>query len=221
MHIETNATLADLATAYPAASRVFHRLGLDYCCGGRRTVEEACRARNLDTGAVLEEIQSAPSGPEAEAPWTDRPQADLIAFIVERYHAALRREIPELIALADKVEARHADKPTCPVGLADHLRLVHAAVLEHLDKEEQILFPMILAGRGSAASGPVQVMETEHRDHAQNLAVTRRLTHDLTPPKEACTSWRALYLRLHELEAELMEHIHLENNVLFPGALRG
>ncbi len=219
--IRPDRTLADLATEYPAASRVFHRLGLDYCCGGQRAIDAACLERGLTTQDVLEEIEGQSPGSPAEAPWSERPLDELVGFIVQRYHQALREELPELVALANKVERRHADKATCPTGLADHLRGVHTAVLEHLEKEEQVLFPLILAGRGASAGGPVQVMEHEHRDHAENLARTRELAHDLLPPEEACTSWRALYLRLDELEAELMQHIHLENNVLFPRALRG
>lgn len=221
MMIQPNATLADLATAYPAASRVFHRLGLDYCCGGRRTVLEACESRGLEARDVLEEIENSQPEAAAGTPWSERPLSELIDHIVRHYHEALRRELPELVALAEKVERRHAEKASRPAGLAEHLRRIHAAVLEHLEKEEQVLFPMILAGHGVGAAGPVQVMEQEHRDHAANLARTRALAHDLVPPEEACTSWRALYLRLHELEAQLMEHIHLENYVLFPRALRG
>lgn len=219
MTIQSTVTLADLATTHPSASRVFHRLGLDYCCGGRRTVQEACDARGLAADAVLREILGAEA--PAETPWSERPLPELIDHVVRHYHESLRRELPELVALARKVEERHADKASCPRGLAEHLTRIHAAVLEHLEKEEQVLFPMILAGRGETAVGPVQVMEMEHRDHAANLARTRELAHDLVPPEEACTSWRALYLRLDELEAQLMEHIHLENNVLFPRALQG
>ena len=143
----------------------------------------------------------------------------LVQFIVERYHAALRRELPELIALAARVEERHVDKADCPRGLRAHLEMVHASVLDHLAKEEQILFPMILSGHGSRALGPVRVMEEEHDDHGRNLQYVRLLTNNLTTPDEACPTWRALYLRLAELESELFDHIHLENNVLFPRAL--
>ena len=130
-----------------------------------------------------------------------------------------RLELPELVALAEKVEDRHAEKSTCPRGLAAHLGQVHEAVLSHLAKEEEILFPMIVDGLGARAGSPIQVMEHEHLDHARNLRRTRELAHDFVPPQEACTTWQALYLRLDNLEAELMEHIHLENNVLFPRAL--
>ncbi|MFB3855420.1 MAG: iron-sulfur cluster repair protein YtfE [Vicinamibacterales bacterium] len=214
-------TLAELATSHPAASRVFHDLGLDFCCGGRRPLAEACEERGLDAATVIEAIEAeerkAPDAPR----WDIRPIPELVSFIVEHYHARLRSELPELIALAAKVEDRHADKPSRPVGLRDHLQSVHQAVLSHLAKEEQVLFPMIVSGMGRMAAGPVRVMEVEHDDHARNLARTRALTADLTAPAEACASWRALYLRLGELEADLMEHIHLENNVLFPRVLGG
>lgn len=218
MSLDKHTTLAELALSSPAASRVFHRQGLDYCCGGRRSLDDACRQADLDPETILSEIRSQSASTDRLS-WSQRPLGELIDFIVERYHTALRAELPELVALAEKVETRHGDKLTCPRGLAAHLTAVHEAVLEHLAKEEQVLFPMILGGHGSHAGGPVQVMEMEHRDHAANLQRTRELTGDLVTPPEACTSWSALYLRLLELEAELMEHIHLENNVLFPRAL--
>jgi regulator of cell morphogenesis and NO signaling len=215
---QNNPTLAEVALSTPAASRVLHERGLDYCCGGHRRLDDACREAGLDPDAVLEEIRSQPA--RQSVAWTDRPLDELVDHIVTNYHAALRRELPDLVALATKVEERHHDKPTCPHGLAAHLRAVHESVLDHLGKEEMMLFPLIVNGHGPQAGAPVQVMEHEHRDHAANLQRIRTLTQDLTPPPEACTSWRALYLRLGELEAELMEHIHLENNVLFPRALR-
>ncbi len=220
MSIDHRMSLADLAVAYPRASRVFYSRGLDYCCGGKKSLEDACRDRGLDPDSVLSEIQveDAPAG--AALGWSERPLGELIEFIVDRYHRELRSELPELVALAEKVQMRHADKASCPVGLADHLQAVHESVLDHLAKEEQVLFPMIAQGLGCHAGGPVQAMEHEHRDHARGLQRTRELAHDLIPPAEACTSWKALYLRLGKLEADLMEHIHLENNVLFPRALR-
>ncbi len=97
---------------------------------------------------------------------------------------------------------------------------MHGAVLAHLEKEEKILFPMIRAGRGASASAPIRVMEMEHEDHGEALARLRVLTANRTAPAGSCATWRALYLRLEELESELMDHIHLENNVLFPRALQ-
>jgi regulator of cell morphogenesis and NO signaling len=209
------ATLADLAVAHPAASRVFHRHGLDYCCHGQRPLTEACAERGIAPGDVVDEIAREERVAGDPTRWAERPLAELVKHIVDHYHARLRVELPELISLATKVEQRHGEKESCPRGLRAHLEAVHQAVLEHLAKEEQILFPMILAGRGHNAVAPITVMESEHRDHAENLEKTRRLTADLIAPEEACPTWRALYLRLGQLESELMEHIHLENNVLF------
>lgn len=213
------ATLAELAIVHPAASRVFHRHGLDFCCHGARPLGEACGERGLDPAAIMAEVDAEDSAGEGLLRWDRRPLSDLIDHIVGFYHRRLREELPLLVELAAKVEARHADKPARPRGLADHLAGVHQAVLDHLAKEEQVLFPLILAGRGPQAGAPIHVMELEHEDHARNLARTRALTADLVAPPEACTSWRALYLRLEQLERELMEHIHLENNVLFKRAL--
>jgi regulator of cell morphogenesis and NO signaling len=138
---------------------------------------------------------------------------------VETYHRRLRLALPDLVAMAHKVAARHAARPECPTGLAAHLEAMLTSVLHHMRKEEEILFPMIVAGMGSRASAPVRVMELEHEHHGTDLQEIRRLTNDLTAPPDACPTWRALYLGLQQLEEELMEHIHLENNVLFRRAL--
>lgn len=214
-------SLADLAARIPAASRIFRRHGLDYCCGGRRSIEVACAERGLDAEALVREVEQAAARPGDPASFVGRPLAELIHHIVTRYHEPLRVELPELVAMAKKVERVHADKDGCPHGLAAHLEVVHADVLNHLAKEEQVLFPMILAGAGARATAPIAVLTHEHDDHGEALRRNRELTQNLTPPDHACTTWRALYLRLGELEGELMDHIHLENNVLFPDALRG
>ncbi|MCA9750560.1 MAG: iron-sulfur cluster repair protein YtfE [Gemmatimonadetes bacterium] len=211
-------SLADLATRFPAASRILRRERLDYCCGGRRSLEDACRSRGLDPQALLLEMEEA-AAPAPAVDWTTRPLDELVRHIVGHYHEPLRDELPELVALARKVESVHRDKASVPRGLADHLIVMEREVREHLAKEEQVLFPLILAGHGADAGAPVQMMETEHQDHGRNLAHVREITGDLTPPADACTTWRALYLRLATLESELMDHIHLENNVLFPRAL--
>ena len=221
MHVNASTTsLAELAVTHPAASRVFRRHRLDFCCHGGRSLAEACRAQGKEPGVVLQEIEAEQATP-ADVRWDERPLAELIDHVVGFYHRRLREELPELVALAHRVESRHAEKESCPRGLAAHLEAVHASVVEHLAKEEQILFPMIRDGRARVAAGPIGVMESEHLDHAENLERTRALTADLTPPEEACPTWRALLLRLGALEAELMEHIHLENNVLFRRVLAG
>jgi len=217
----TEQTLGDLVTAYPAAAKVLQRYRLDYCCGGKQSLDEACAAENIDPEAVLRDIEVAGAAGVDVARWDQRPLDELVQHILDRYHAPLRVELPRLVELAGQVERAHADKPHCPSGLADLLTEVKAAVEGHLAKEEQILFPLIVAGRGPTAHMPVQVMMHEHEDHGKNLRRIRELTSDLTVPGHACASWRELYRALGELEVELMDHIHLENNILFPRALVG
>lgn len=217
--LQPESTLADLAVAYPSASRVFRRHGLDYCCHGRRPVSEACAERGLDPNALLSEVTAETRTAEDAESWFDRPLPEIVGRIVDHYHARLRTELPLLLQMARKVEAVHAEKESVPRGLAAHVDTLSQTLLDHLDKEEQGLFPMILSGRGGQPSAQVFALEREHEDVALALQKTRALTMDLVPPAEACTTWRALYLRLDELEAEVMEHVHLENNVLFRRAL--
>jgi len=218
--IHPTETLADLAIRLPGASRVFHRHRLDFCCGGRRSLAEACAARGIDPARLVEELGREVAEP-AEVDWALRSLPDLIDHILVRFHESLRAELPELVRMARRVEEVHPEKPERPLGLAAHLVSVRAELELHMLKEEQVLFPMIRAGRGAQTAGPVSVMEREHDEHAVALRRIRQLTGDLVPPPHACTTWRALYLRLDALERELMEHIHLENNVLFPRALEG
>jgi regulator of cell morphogenesis and NO signaling len=212
-------TLAELAVAHPAAARVFYANRLDFCCGGRRSFADACRERGLDADAILREIQEADAVAGPAARWDLAPLPAVVDHIVNRYHRRLRATLPALVDMARMVEARHWERVSCPVGLTTLLERVQEAVLDHLEKEEVVLFPLILRRAGAGLAAPVSVIETEHEHHKSDLLRIRALTNDLTPPTEACTTWRALYAGLQQFEQELMEHIHLENNVLFRRAL--
>ena len=139
---------------------------------------------------------------------------------VEAIEAELAK-LAELILQATKVERVHADKPSVPRGLAKYLTMLHEELSSHMMKEEQILFPMIKQGMGSQAMGPISVMESEHDDAGELLEVIKHTTDNVTPPPEACTTWKAMYNGINEMIDDLMEHISLENNVLFPRALSG
>jgi len=219
--IDSNLTLASIATSHPGASRVFQRHHLDFCCGGDRSLRDACAERGLDADAVAAEVDREPAGAGDESGWDEKALPLLIDHILQRYHEPLRKELPRLRDLARKVESVHAGHARCPHGLADQLDTVIAEVEEHLAKEEQILFPMIRNGMGSQAGMPVSVMISEHDRHGENLALLRERTGGFAAPDDACTSWQALYLGLEQLELDLMQHIHLENAVLFPRALAG
>lgn len=213
-------TLADLATSFAGASRVFHRHGLDFCCHGRVSLESACAERRLDVGALIEELTTEARDTHGFRDWTQVPLNELVEHLLSVFHASHREELPRLAAAARKVEAVHGDKPDCPRGLGQQLERMVEELEDHMQKEEQVLFPLIQRGQGARAAMPVQVLEHEHRDHGANLQRVRQLAHDFKAPEEACNTWRALYLGLAELERDLMQHIHLENNVLFPRALR-
>ena len=220
--IDKEQTLGQLATAVPIAARVFHRHGLDYCCGGNRSLATACAEGGLDLGTVLGELETAAAAsPGTGERWMERTVPELVGHILERYHIPLKLELPRLAELARTVERVHGSKASCPTGLGQHLAEMQRAVEEHLLKEEQILFPLMLTAPGRLARMPIQVMMAEHEDHGEALRRTRALTDDLRLPGDACLKWRELYRALGELEEELMEHIHLENSVLFPKVLEG
>jgi len=213
-------TLAELAATRAGASRVFYRHDLDFCCRGRVSLADACAKKGLRVDEVLREIEAeTPLASDFER-WNERPLADLIRHILDTFHEPHRAELPRLVEMARKVETVHADRADCPRGLAAELERIGDELEAHMQKEEQILFPMLLAGRGRNAAMPIQVMEEEHVDHGRNLEWLRTITIDYVPPSDACGTWRALYLGLRELDEQLMQHIHLENNVLFPRALR-
>ena len=214
-------SLGDLASANPAATRVFLRHRLDFCCGGKRSLEEACRTAGLDPASIAAELEHAGDA-DTSIHWDQATQRELADHIEGRYHAALRRDVPPLVEAARKVERVHAQKPDVPSGLADVLSEFLADMERHMQKEEQILFPMIRRGlHGEAVYMPVRVMESEHESHGHQLARIRELTKDLKLPAYACATWTALYRGLEVLEAELLQHIHLENNILFSRAIRG
>jgi regulator of cell morphogenesis and NO signaling len=212
-------TLAELAVAHPVAARVFYANRLDFCCGGRQPLADACRERGLDAGAILKEIRREEAGSEPPTRWELAPTRTLVEHIVNHYHHRLRASLPHLVDMARMVEARHHDKVSCPVGLAALLEHVQRSVLDHLEKEETILFPAIVRGSGAFMSTPVFRMELEHDHRKSDLLRIRTLTNQITAPPEACVTWSALYLGLQQFEQELMEHIHLENNILFRRAL--
>ena len=212
--------LGELALSIPRASALFRKYDMDYCCGGKQTLARAASRKELDVEAIEAELAQLAEQP-VDKDWRTAPLAEIIDHIIVRYHDRHREQLPELILQATKVERVHADKPSVPRGLAKYLTMLHEELSSHMMKEEQILFPMIKQGMGSQAMGPISVMESEHDDAGELLEVIKHTTHNVTPPPEACTTWKAMYNGINELIDDLMEHISLENNILFPRALAG
>lgn len=205
-------SIGEIAATLPGAAAVFRRHKLDFCCGGSASLAEAAASR----AAPLPAIESALAALAPTAVVPPQETAALIALIEERYHATHRRELPELIALARRVERVHADHPAAPAGLAALLATMEEEMLDHMAKEEQILFPMMRGGGHPMIRQPIAMMRHEHDGHATHLREIERLTQGATPPEDACNSWRALYAGVRKFTDDLTEHVHLENNVLFP-----
>jgi len=206
-------TLAALAVELPGSTVVFRRLKLDFCCGGQQTLADACAQRGLDAHAVVAELDALE---RSAAPYTPRDPAALIDHLLTRYHEVHRQQLPELLRMARRVEAVHREHPQVPAGLAALLQTIEAEMLDHMAKEEQVLFPMLRTGGHPAVVHPITVMRHEHDEHGARLRDLQALTDDFTPPPGACTTWRALYAAGQQFVDDLMQHIHLENNLLFP-----
>ena len=205
--------LGQIAVQLPGATAVFRRLKLDFCCGGQISLRDAAAEKGLDLDAVLGELAQLqrPTGVAS----VSEPGA-LIDHILTRYHEVHRAQLPELIRMARRVEAVHREHPDVPAGLGDFLEQMEQELLSHMMKEEQVLFPMLKAGANPMVVHPIGMMRHEHVDHGAALEQLAALTHDATPPAEACNTWRALYAGIAQLNDDLINHIHLENNVLFP-----
>ena len=210
-------SLGQLARRIPGATRVFDAHDLDFCCAGNRTLRTAAAAAGVDAAGIAVELHQledrAAISPVHD--WNTASDSALVDHILMRYHAVHREQLPELIRLARKVEQVHGERAECPHGLADHLSAMAQELESHMRKEETVLFPMIARGHGQIATMPITVMRTEHEDHGDALRQLAALTDDITPPRGACTTWRALYTGLRTFREDLMQHIHTENNILF------
>jgi len=205
-------SLGEIAASLPGATAVFRRHKLDFCCGGAESLAQAARHKGLDVEPIEAELAALSAAPSTLPENVD----DLIEHILDRYHQVHRREMPELRALAIRVERVHAGHPAAPKGLSDLLEHLHEELESHMQKEEQILFPLMRVGGSPMIAHPIGVMRHEHDSHGAELKALSELTGDLTLPDDACTTWRALYAGLAKLAEDLTEHIHIENNVLFP-----
>jgi regulator of cell morphogenesis and NO signaling len=214
-------TVGEIAAEHPLATRVFARHHIDYCCGGGQKLQDVCLKKELDSDKLIKEIEKELESPNLDSKsWLEAPLKDLITHILLTYHRPLDEELPRLAAMAEKVHEVHREKDPRMLGeLLSTFLALKAELEEHMRKEEEILFPLIQSGQGAMADGPISVMHQEHDAAGIALARLRELTHDYRIPEEACNTWQALWKGLEALEESLHQHIHLENNILFPRAL--
>ena len=227
-------TVRDLAVEIPGATRVFEKLGIDYCCGGMRSLTDACAAAGIPRDEVMTSLQTviASSEKSTEPDFQKATLEMLIEHIVSKHHKFTRQEIERLKALLEKVCSVHgANHPE--LFKIQSLFLDLAAELEtHLAKEEQVLFPYVVRIEAAATqnaplfqppfgtvANPVRMMMLEHDRAGEILKEIRSLSSNYTSPSDGCISYQTLYAALNELEKDLHQHIHLENNILFPRAV--
>jgi regulator of cell morphogenesis and NO signaling len=233
MTLNTTKTVREVVLENPAATRVFERLKIDYCCGGGRPVDEACVAAGVTVGELSNMLEEAcASRSDSVRDFRNATLAELIRHILDTHHVYTREESARIQDLLAKVCAKHGESHPELFEVATLFRKLDADLQPHLFKEEQILFPYILRLEAAATmktappfapfgtvNNPVRMMMYEHDTAGDLLREIRAATQDFHLPEDACMSFRALYDALEAFERDLHQHIHLENNVLFPRAV--
>src|ERR1035437_2232769 len=223
--ITPQTTIGELVAARPALARLFEKLGIDYCCGGKQTLTAACARRSLDVPTTIALLDSAGAALVAGPKEVDAAAMSLTQLsrhIETTHHAYLKTELPRLVEMADRVATKHAWRDARLPDMATAVRSLAEEMLAHMQKEECVLFPLVReieagakAGlRGSDLSAPIRHMEAEHESTGQLTAQLRELTDGFSPNAEACNTHRALLAGLAEFESDLHRHVHKENNVL-------
>jgi regulator of cell morphogenesis and NO signaling len=223
--LHSNLTVADLAISQPGALSVFTKYNIDYCCGGNRSLEEACIRKGLNPERIKEEIfntttESSPISMRADL-WSASFLAD---YIVQNHHQYIRVALPEIQALLEKVCQAHGEDSLNLLTIQQDFSDLAEELLDHMSKEETTWFPAIkhLEAMSNARNAPadslripIETMEHEHVIVGDLMKSIRRLSDNYTAPEFACTTYRVTFQKLKEFEQDLMTHVHLENNILF------
>ena len=235
MKLDSRRTVRELAIEIPNATRTFEKLGIDYCCGGSRSLDDACMHAHVEMEEVLNELARGSvklSADPAGQDFGNRPLNQLIENIVGTHHAYVKQEIPRLQRLLHKVVSVHGKAHPELAKIRDVFQGMADELTAHMMKEERILFPYIVAMENAVTnhrpkprpafgtvSNPIHMMELEHDSAGTALKDIAAFSSNYEPPDGACFSYRTLYTALKEFETDMHQHIHLENNVLFPRAI--
>jgi regulator of cell morphogenesis and NO signaling len=235
MNLSATRTVRELAIEIPNATRTFEKLGIDYCCGGGKSLSDACLHAHVPVDDVLRALEQGGSftpATEAALPDFNGALGNLIEHIVTTHHVYVKQEIPRLQQLLHKVVSVHGKAHPELGRIQQTFQEMSAELNSHMMKEEHILFPHIAALENAVNSGrpkprpvfgtvsnPVHMMELEHDSAGAALKSISELSSNYTPPEGACFSYKTLYSALKEFESDLHQHVHLENNILFPRAI--
>ena len=230
----TQETMGEIATKDLRKAEVFKKYGLDFCCGGKKTVKEACEEKGLDAAKVEAELNAAEANPTSRPlPYNDWSLDFLADYVVNTHHSYVRKSLPDLLAYSTKVATVHGDRHPELLTVSHLVKEINTELSEHMVKEENVLFPFIkqlvyaknnkqkvqAAGFGTVQN-PINMMEHEHEAVGKNLETIRSITNEYAIPQDACASYKLLFKMLQDFESDLHIHIHLENNILFPKALK-
>jgi regulator of cell morphogenesis and NO signaling len=235
MTVAIEKTVREFAVENPASTRVFEKLGIDYCCGGNRSLREACQSANLQLDHVMESLEKADQATQItreDGDWQAKPLASVIGHIKSTHHKYTREEIARLGPLFEKVCTVHGKNHSELFKVREIFQALAQELTSHMMKEEMILFPYIVGmeerapGNGpivrapfGSVQNPISMMEHEHDSAGNALHLMKEATNSYSAPAEACISYQTLYKALSAFEADLHQHIHLENNILFPRAV--
>lgn len=227
-------TVREIAIENPSSIRVFESLGIDYCCGGKKPLRDACMHANVDYDRALELLEKAKidSAAPSSGEWTEKPLGPIIEHIVKKHHAYVRQETARIGTLLTKVVPKHGPSHPELIRIEELFSAVGQEFATHMLKEEQVLFPYIQRMEQARQSGeavpiaffgsvqrPIANMVAEHDDAGALLAGIRELSHAYTAPDGACPTYLALFRGLDEFERDFQQHVHLENDILFPRAI--
>lgn len=230
---DNNETLGEIVAKDMHKAQIFKKYGIDFCCGGKKTVKEACADKGLDYTLIEKELQQATQVVAARPlPYNDWSLDFLADYIVNTHHSYTKKVLPEIRGYAAKVARVHGDNHPELLEIYQLVEEVNEEMSTHMVKEEQVLFPYIkeiVASKNKTADsqynalgsvrGPITMMEMEHEHTGNAMEQIRTLSNNYTLPEDACASYSLLFRMLEELEGDLHIHIHLENNILFPKAL--
>ena len=231
--LESPVTIGQMVVADYRKAVVFRKYNLDYCCGGKKSLEDACLKKGLDAQKIQRELDEIDElVPDAQTDFGQYPLDQLVSYIINKHHLYVAEALPMLFELTAKVARVHGEKHPELVQIAQIFDGVARELQMHMRKEEGILFPYITQLAAAYSKGlqapvslfgtvenPIRMMEAEHESAGGEMEEIRQLSRDYTPPLDACTSYRVLFAKLREFELDLHQHVHLENNILFPKAI--
>lgn len=221
-----NRGVGELVAERPGRSRIFQEHGIEFCCQGKKTLKQACENLNVPLETIVEALEKELTETKIQGinP-AELSIGELAEYVIKVHHGFLRKELPRLHQMAMRVAQVHGGHTPSLVRVYQVFENMFRELDQHLDKEEQVLFPVIrIIAKGETPTlpveGPIATMMEEHVETGQALEELQELTHNYSPPEEACNTYRALFAGLADLQNDLHQHIHLENNVLFPAAKR-